>query len=102
MSERKRKRRITVDEKYKRDDKRTEMRGLTELERRGERKEHKEDRFSWQLTESKKRNRERSKPDEDGGGGGREMEGKKEEIDSPVPPPVPPVRALSAACFMSS
>ena len=28
--------------------------------------------------------------------------GKKEEIDSPVPPPVPPVRALSAACFMSS
>lgn len=65
MSERKRRRWIAGDEKYKRDDKRTETRGLTELERRGERKEYKEDRFSWQLTESKKRNRERSKPDEE-------------------------------------
>lgn len=56
-------RRIARDEKYKRDDKRTETRGLTELERRGERKEYKEDRFSWQLTGSKKRKWERSKPD---------------------------------------
>lgn len=50
MSERKRRRRIAGDEKYKRDDKRTETRGLTELERRGERKEYKEDRFNWQLS----------------------------------------------------
>lgn len=57
------------EEKYKRDDKRTETRGLTELERRGERKEYKEDRFSWQLTGSKKRNRERSEPDEERGRG---------------------------------
>lgn len=66
MSERKRRRRIAGDEKYKRDDKRTETRGLTELERWGERKEYKEDRFSWQLTESKKRNRERSKGEREG------------------------------------
>lgn len=50
MSERKRRRRIARDVKYKRDDKRTETRGLTELVRRGGRKEYKEDRFSWQLT----------------------------------------------------
>lgn len=50
MSERKRRRRIAGDVKYKRDDKRTETRGLTELVRRGGRKEYKEDRFSWQLT----------------------------------------------------
>lgn len=61
MSERKRRRRIARDVKYKRDDKRTETRGLTELVRRGGRKEYKEDRFSWQLTGSKKRKRERSK-----------------------------------------
>lgn len=52
--------------------------------------------------ESKKRNKERSKETSE-----RERErqrggAKKEEIDSLVPPPVPPVRALSAACFMSS
>jgi len=35
VSERKRRRRIARDEKYKRDDKRTETRGLTELERWG-------------------------------------------------------------------
>jgi len=63
VSERKRRQRIAGDEKYEQDDKRTETRCLTELERRGERKEYKEDGFSWQLTESKKRKRERSKPD---------------------------------------
>lgn len=41
VSERKRRRRIARE--YKRDDKRTETRGLTELERRGEGKEYKED-----------------------------------------------------------
>lgn len=40
MSERKGRRRIAGDKKYKRDDKRTETRGLTELERWGERKEY--------------------------------------------------------------
>lgn len=89
MSERKRRRWIAGDEKYKRDDKRTETRGLTELERRGERKEYKEDRFSWQLTESKKRNRERSKPDEERKREEREGERGKERGDR---------FACSAAC----
>lgn len=87
MSERKRKRRIAGDEKYKRDDKRTETRGLTELERRGERKEEDRDSAgSWWRARSA--TGKEAKPEEEGGGEG-ERDGGKERRDR---------FACSAAC----
>lgn len=92
------------NEKYKRDDKRTETARLNRV-RATRRKGNKEDRLNRQLKrrrENKKRKKERSGRRYRVRKRARVRQSEKEEIDSPVPPPVPPVRALSAACFMSS